>query len=73
MMIHSLEPLSKLVVAMMYFSDVVFAVTGALKAARHRMDILGCSLVVRGIAIVLHVHLGPPGEFLQIGDSPDDA
>ena len=26
MMIHSLEPLSKLVVAMMYFGDVVFAV-----------------------------------------------
>ena len=34
-----LEPLSKLVVTMMYFGDVVFAVTGALKAAGHRMDI----------------------------------
>jgi uncharacterized membrane protein YeiH len=37
--------LSKLVVVMMYFGDVLFAVSGALIATRHRMDILGCVLI----------------------------
>jgi uncharacterized membrane protein YeiH len=43
--------LSSFIVAIMYFGDVVFAVSGALTAARHRMDVLGIVLigVVTGI------------------------
>jgi hypothetical protein len=37
MMIHSLEPLSKLVVAMMYFGDVVFKTRTPLKASSRRI------------------------------------
>ena len=29
------------ILAIMYFGDVVFAVSGALMAARHKMDIIG--------------------------------
>ena len=39
------EPLSTNILAIMYFGDVVFAVSGALTAARHRMDILGFVLI----------------------------
>ena len=39
------EPLSTSILAIMYFGDVVFAVSGALNAARHRMDVLGFVLI----------------------------
>ena len=39
------EPLSASILAIMYFGDVVFAVSGALTAARYRMDVLGFVLV----------------------------
>lgn len=39
------EPLGPGILAMMYFGDVVFAVSGALKASRHRMDVLGFVLI----------------------------
>jgi uncharacterized membrane protein YeiH len=38
-------PLSTSILAIMYFGDVVFAVSGALTAARYRMDILGFVLI----------------------------
>ena len=38
-------PLDAGILAIMYFGDVVFAVSGALTAARHRMDILGFMMV----------------------------
>lgn len=38
-------PLSNSILAIMYFGDVVFAVSGALTAARYRMDILGFVLI----------------------------
>ncbi len=41
----SIEPLSTSILAMMYFGDVVFAVSGALTAARYRMDVLGFVLI----------------------------
>ena len=46
-----IEALSLSIVAIMYVGDVVFAVSGALTAARHRMDALGIVLigVVTGI------------------------
>ncbi len=37
--------LSPIILALMYFGDVVFAVSGALTAARHRMDILGFVMI----------------------------
>ncbi len=40
-----IEPLSPWIIALMYFGDVVFAVSGALTAARHRMDVLGIVLI----------------------------
>ncbi|KUJ73289.1 trimeric intracellular cation channel family protein [Ruegeria profundi] len=40
-----LEPLSTSILVIMYFGDVVFAVSGALTAARFKMDILGCVLI----------------------------
>ena len=45
------ETLSPIILAVMYFGDVVFAVSGALTAARNRMDVLGIVLigVVTGI------------------------
>ena len=39
------EPLSASILAIMYIGDVVFAVSGALNAARHRMDVLGFVLI----------------------------
>ncbi len=39
------EPLSASILAIMYFGDVVFAVSGALTAARYRMDVLGFLLI----------------------------
>ncbi len=38
-------PLDAGILAMMYLGDVVFAVSGALTAARHRMDVLGFMMV----------------------------
>ena len=39
------EPLSSSILSIMYFGDVVFAVSGALTAARFRMDIIGFVLI----------------------------
>src|SRR5210317_513953 len=39
------DPLSTSILALMYFGDVVFAVSGALTAARYRMDIVGYVMV----------------------------
>lgn len=39
------EPLSASILAIMYFGDVVFAISGALTAARYRMDVLGFVLI----------------------------
>ncbi len=38
-------PLSDSITAIIYFGDVVFAVSGALTAARYRMDIIGFVLI----------------------------
>jgi uncharacterized membrane protein YeiH len=40
-----IEPLSTNMLALMYFGDVVFAVSGALVAGRKRMDIIGFVLI----------------------------
>ncbi len=40
-----IEPLSASILAINYFGDVVFAISGALTAARYRMDILGFVLI----------------------------
>lgn len=40
-MAHASEPLTASILAIMYFGDIVFAVSGALTAARYRMDVLG--------------------------------
>jgi uncharacterized membrane protein YeiH len=45
MMIAPNEPLSTSILAIMYFGDVVFAISGALTAARYRMDVLGFVLI----------------------------
>ena len=39
------EPLSASILAIMYFGDVVFAISGALTAARYKMDVLGFILI----------------------------
>ena len=39
------EPVSISIQAIMYFGDVVFAVSGALRAARYKMDVLGFVLI----------------------------
>jgi uncharacterized membrane protein YeiH len=39
------EQLSASILAIMYFGDVVFAVSGALTAARYKMDILGFVMI----------------------------
>jgi len=41
----TIEPLSTSILAIMYFGDVVFAISGALTAARYRMDVLGFVLI----------------------------
>ena len=40
-----IEPLSTNILALLYFGDVVFAVSGALLAGRKRMDIVGFVLI----------------------------
>jgi uncharacterized membrane protein YeiH len=40
-----LEPLSTSILVIMYFGDVVFAISGALTAARNKMDVTGCILI----------------------------
>lgn len=40
-----LEPLGPTILAINYFGDVVFAVSGALTAARYRMDVIGVALI----------------------------
>ena len=40
-----IEPLSTSILVIMYFGDVVFAISGALTAASHRMDIIGFVLI----------------------------
>jgi uncharacterized membrane protein YeiH len=40
-----IEPLSTSILVMMYFGDVVFAISGALTAARYRMDVLGFVMI----------------------------
>jgi uncharacterized membrane protein YeiH len=45
MMVAPNEPLSASILAIMYFGDVVFAISGALTAARYRMDVLGFVLI----------------------------
>ena len=44
-MIPPNEPLSTSILAFMYFGDVVFAISGALTAARYRMDVLGFLMI----------------------------
>lgn len=39
------EPLTASILAITYFGDVVFAISGALTAGRYRMDVLGFALV----------------------------
>lgn len=41
----AIEPLGNSILAIMYFGDIVFAVSGALTAARYRMDVLGFVLI----------------------------
>ena len=38
-------PLDPGILAIMYFGDVVFAISGALTAARHRMDVMGFVMI----------------------------
>jgi uncharacterized membrane protein YeiH len=40
-----IQPLSTSILTIIYFGDVVFAVSGALTAARYRMDVLGFVLI----------------------------
>jgi uncharacterized membrane protein YeiH len=44
-MVTAIEPLSTNTLALMYFGDIVFAMSGALAAGRHRMDIVGFALL----------------------------
>lgn len=44
-MMNPNDPLSTSILAIMYFGDVVFAVSGALTAARYKMDALGFVLI----------------------------
>jgi len=39
------EPLTVSILAIMYFGDVVFAISGALMAARYKMDIIGFIMI----------------------------
>jgi len=41
----TIQPLSGSILTIMYFGDVVFAISGALTAARYRMDVLGFVLI----------------------------
>ncbi|MEL6768002.1 MAG: TRIC cation channel family protein [Pseudomonadota bacterium] len=40
-----IEPLGPTILAINYFGDVIFAVSGALTAARYRMDLIGVALI----------------------------
>lgn len=40
-----IAPLSTSIMLITYFGDVVFAVSGALTAARYRMDVLGFVMI----------------------------
>ena len=40
-----MDPLTPNIVALMYFGDAIFAMSGALAAGRHRMDIMGFILI----------------------------
>ncbi len=40
-----MEPLSTNILVLMYFGDAIFAMSGALAAGRHRMDIIGFMLI----------------------------
>ena len=59
-----IEPLSTNTLALMYFGDVVFAVSGALTAARYQMDVLGFVLIGTitgiggGVSHRPNIHLG---------------
>ena len=44
-MVPANEPLSTSILAITYFGDVVFAISGALTAGRYRMDVLGFVLI----------------------------
>jgi uncharacterized membrane protein YeiH len=44
-MVPASAPLTASILAIMYFGDVVFAVSGALTAARYRMDVLGFVMI----------------------------
>ena len=44
-MLAAIEPLSTNILALMYFGDAVFALSGALLASRKRMDIIGFVLI----------------------------
>lgn len=44
-MTGTIEPLSTSINIIIYFGDVVFAISGALTAMRHRMDIIGVVLI----------------------------
>ncbi|MEQ9696133.1 trimeric intracellular cation channel family protein [Shimia sp. SDUM112013] len=41
----TIDPLAPIVLAISYFGDVVFAISGALTAMRYRMDIIGVVLI----------------------------
>lgn len=63
------EPLPIALIAISYFGDIVFAFSGALVAARHRMDILGIVLIgiVTGIGggTLRDIILGHPVWWVQ--------
>jgi uncharacterized membrane protein YeiH len=44
-MTESVAPLTTSILAIIYFGDVVFAISGALTAMRYRMDIIGVVLI----------------------------
>lgn len=44
-MLAAIEPLNTNILALMYFGDAVFALSGALLAGRKRMDIIGVVLI----------------------------
>ena len=44
-MTDAVAPLTSSITAIIYFGDVVFAVSGALTAMRYRMDIIGVVLI----------------------------
>jgi uncharacterized membrane protein YeiH len=44
-MLAAIEPLSTNILALMYFGDAVFALSGAMLAGRKRMDIIGFVLI----------------------------